>query len=64
MAPQVKIISNYGSDPKHVLKELEDNLNKTLKELSEKAVSMEIHVTPITIRNQYGMVAIIVYEEQ
>jgi len=64
MPLRIKIVSNYGSEPKHILRELEEQLNKTLREISEKATSIELHMTPITIRNQYGLAAIIVYEEQ
>jgi len=63
MPLRVKIVSNYGSEPKHVLKELEEQLNRVLEEVSKKASSIELHITPITVRNMYGLATVIVYEE-
>ncbi len=64
MPLRVKIVSGYGSEPKYVLREIEEQLNKALEEISRKASSMELHITPITVRNMYGLAAVIVYEEE
>ena len=64
MPLRVKIVSSYGSEPKYVLREIEEQLNKALEEISRKASSMELHITPITVRNMYGLAVVIVYEEE
>ncbi len=64
MPLRVKIVSSYGSEPKYVLREVEEQLNKALEEISRKASSMELHIAPITVRNMYGLAVVIVYEEE